>query len=227
MNHIFLGKARPYQEILSSLGPEPHFDTRQDVAIKARAAAYACMEGKTGASQLWFTVLQECRNLGVDAIDILSIPHESGRTLAGVVMISRDWDSCQLLHGALADGVYLAGALMRQKDKLLYNLDEEDRAVGLQFLKGGARYGGEFWRGMRHDPRGVLDFNNGIIYDGRFFNGQMTGWGRSAVTWGGGAALEGLFLDGEFLGNPRTMPPSGGMRRGFLNQCRKLMDLCP
>jgi len=225
MKTMLVGKARPYNEILSSLELPMEYGKQQDISMRAREAADACNQRKTGASKLWYTVLQQCQDLGISAIEILSIPHESGQTLAGVVMTSRDWDSCEVLYKGLANGVYLVGALVRQDDRILYHLDKKGRAIGLQFLQEGPRYGGEFWQGMRHDRRGVLDFKNGVIYDGGFLNGGMTGWGRAALSRRRDLALEGVFLDGEFLGDPRALPRSANVRQGFLQQCRKLMDL--
>jgi hypothetical protein len=227
MKDSVIGRKRPCQELFSPSESPRRFDQPQGLSMRARAAASACVKGEPEASQLWYSVLQECRQQGIDPISILSIPHESGRTLAGVVMTSRDWDSCQVLHEALADGVYLIGYLVREQDRILYKLGEGDTAIGVQFWQNGARYGGEFRKGMRHDRHGVLDFNTGVTYDGGFLYGKMTGWGRASLTWQQNLALEGAFLDGEFLGNPRTVMPCRGVRQGFLRQCRKLMELRP
>jgi hypothetical protein len=182
------------------------------------------MTGKPRASELWYNVLHECRELGIDAVDVLAIQHSSGQSLAGMVMTSKDWDSCGALHGALADGVYLSGCLIRTSNEILYKIDEDGRSIGLQFLPAGARYGGEFLHEVRHG-QGFLDFNTGVIYEGEFRDGKMTGWGKSTMLEPKKSVFEGIFAEGEFLGNPRIGHQQTAGGRNFFNQCRRLMGM--
>lgn len=118
---------------------------------------------------------------------------------------SRDPLALSLLHKNLSNGWLVPGKVYRTDDTLRFYRGDSDRFFGMQTYAKGRIYVGDFVDGLWHG-QGKLRYSSRLSYEGEFVAGQQHGWGVRDFPPCFGGRSEGIFIDGDYHGDPRITP---------------------